>query len=287
MPVKTKAPEKEKIVPQLAPTEEIGVVTFDGRDYILNCLRMKDFEKDWRITHAMAAGIVPTLTDAIPATVDLRAPWWQVFDQGQHGSCVGCACADSVVRWHLVKANKLDQRTLLSVRFVWMASKELDTYTNYATTFIELDGTFLKAALDVVRKFGVVPADWLPYDPEKLYHGALGTFYGKAAQYKIGSYYNLGTNLNDWKMWLASHGPILTRLNVDDTWMNAKATHGNLDVYHPAAVYGGHAVALVGYTADRFIVRNSWGTNWGDQGFAYASMKYAQEAFTEAYGIVV
>ena len=50
---------------------------------------------------------------------------------------------------------------------------------------------------------------------------------------------------------------------------------------------GGHAIALVGYTPDRFIVRNSWGTGWGDKGFAYASLAYAKDAFTEAYGISV
>jgi C1A family cysteine protease len=47
-------------------------------------------------------------------------------------------------------------------------------------------------------------------------------------------------------------------------------------------------VALVGYTVDRFVVRNSWGaTGWGDGGFGYASLAYAREAFTEAYGVAV
>ena len=46
-------------------------------------------------------------------------------------------------------------------------------------------------------------------------------------------------------------------------------------------------MALVGYTSGRFIVRNSWGTDWGDGGFAYASLGYAAEAFTEAYGVEV
>ena len=80
----------------------------------------------------------------------------------------------------------------------------------------------------------------------------------------------------------------MTRLDVDATWDNAKKTNGNLDVYQPNTTRGGHAVALVGYTPDRFIVRNSWGTElWGDKGFGYASESYASEAFTEAYGVSV
>ena len=31
---------------------------------------------------------------------------------------------------------------------------------------------------------------------------------------------------------------------------------------------GGHAIALVGYTRKGFIVQNSWGPTWGDEGFA-------------------
>ena len=77
------------------------------------------------------------------------------------------------------------------------------------------------------------------------------------------------------------------RLDVDSTWDDASFTGGNLDLYDAAHTRGGHAVALVGYTADRFIVRNSWGTGWGDKGFGYASLAYAQQAFTEAYGVEV
>jgi C1A family cysteine protease len=45
-------------------------------------------------------------------------------------------------------------------------------------------------------------------------------------------------------------------------------------------------VALVGYTPEGFIVRNSWGVEWGDCGFGYASNAYAG-AFTEAYGVTL
>ena len=76
-------------------------------------------------------------------------------------------------------------------------------------------------------------------------------------------------------------------MNVDDTWYKATVNDGNMDEYFPDTARGGHAVALVGYSSGRFIVRNSWGTDWGDDGFAYASLAYAQDAFTEAYGVVV
>jgi C1A family cysteine protease len=41
----------------------------------------------------------------------------------------------------------------------------------------------------------------------------------------------------------------------------------------------------VGQSSNRFIVRNNWGTGWGDQG--YALLVYAQAAFKEAYGAVI
>lgn len=30
---------------------------------------------------------------------------------------------------------------------------------------------------------------------------------------------------------------------------------------------GGHAMCIVGYTKEGFILRNSWGRNWGDNGY--------------------
>jgi Papain family cysteine protease len=256
---------------------------------VLNCVPSRETERDWRYEHADQAGLLAARRAAIPASKDLRAAWWKVGDQGTSGSCVGWATADSVLRWHFVKSGRLKRNERLAPRFTWMASKETDQFISQPTTFIEVAGTSLKSALDVSRKYGAVREQVLPFASGKLFTGEEEAFYARAAQFKISSYFNLSLrrpgDIDEWRRWLATKGPILTRLNVDRTWDQAGDNAGNLDTYRRETAHGGHAIALVGYTPDRFIVRNSWGTGWGDRGFGYASLAYAQDAFTEAYGV--
>jgi hypothetical protein len=37
----------------------------------------------------------------------------------------------------------------------------------------------------------------------------------------------------------------------------------------PSGVHGRHAMLIVGYVGNFFVVKNSWGTDWGDQGYCY------------------
>ena len=261
----------------------------DGRP-ICNLLPSRNTEKDWRIEHALAAKAISVPVKPLPKSVDLRQRWWGIGDQGETGSCVGWGSTDAVARYHFVKAGKLTQSDHLSVRFTWLGSKETDTLTTRPETFIEQAGTTLKAAVDILRNYGAVPAALLPFQIDNfLYLEDEDNFYATAATRRIASYFNLGKKPNDWRAWLAAHGPILAALDVDTAWDKATANKGNLDTFLPKTVRGGHAIAIVGYTADkRFIVRNSWGTAWGDRGFAYASEAYIKDAFfDESYGVTL
>lgn len=255
--------------------------------WILNCLKSKNENADWGADAAVAD--YNDKEKQIPESKDLRESWWEIGNQGSTGSCVGWAAADSVLRWHFVKAGKINNNDKLSVRQIWMSSKETDVFVSRPTTFIEAAGTSIKTALDVARRYGCVLDSMLPFGSGKLYSGKTDKFYATAARLRIASYFNLGNNLATWRRWLALCGPILTRLNVDKTWYESKNNKGNMDTYVKIDdKMRGHAVALVGYTKDRFIVRNSWGTrDWGDEGFGYATDQYAKIAFTEAYGVEV
>lgn len=269
------------------PTKEASSVPHSAR--ICNLVPSRGTETDWHLTQAVASGAI-TAAAALPASVDLRAAWWAVGDQGNTGSCVGWASAEGVARYHMVAAGKIAKNIQLSPRFTWMASKETDGYVARPETFIEEAGTQLKAAMDVLRKYGAATMAQLPFNISTLmYAGDEDTFFANIAQRKISSYFNLLKDVNQWKTWLASHGPIMAGLSVDHTWDNATATHGNLDVFMPNTVRGGHAVTIVGYTSTgRIIIRNSWGTAWGDHGFGYATPAYIAGAFfNESYGATV
>ncbi len=46
---------------------------------------------------------------------------------------------------------------------------------------------------------------------------------------------------------------------------------------------GGHAVSIVGYDDNGFIIKNSWGTEWGDKGYGWVSFDYHRLFATEAF----
>ena len=279
--------------------------------FVRNCEYSRDQNDDWTFGDAAIAHkaaereksipnklVGPGLNKQAPPSVDLRTDWWKIRNQGNSGACVGFATADGVLRWQYVQKGMMEKEERPSPRFIWMANKETDDIVRFPTTFIEKAGTSTKLALRVAHKYGCVPDEMLPMSG-KLSALKANVFFSIAAQFRITAYYNLRKSessepnsdqelLDRWRQWIAFVGPVLTRLDVDKTWKNATDTGGKLASYdQDGKKFGGHAVCLVGYTSQHFIVRNSWGKSWGDKGFAYASNEYALNAFDEAYGAVI
>ncbi|MEP3329690.1 C1 family peptidase [Sedimentitalea sp.] len=259
--------------------------------FVLNCLPSKDTGDDWTTDDAMSAEFLCCDGDP-PPEIDLRRDWWPVGDQKKSGACVGFAAADGLLRWHYVQEGMISEDEKVSPRFIWMATKEIDEFTHYPTSFLDSAGTSTKTALKVAQKYGCVLETMLGMDG-KLSGMGTRAFFSIASQYRINAFYNLcktpGSAVERIKHWLSEQDPVLTRLDVDEAFKYAQRTEGHLVDYNPeeAADNGGHAVSIVGFKDDYLIIRNSWGDNWGDKGFAYAHREYFDAAFTEAYGAVL
>ena len=80
---------------------------------------------------------------------------------------------------------------------------------------------------------------------------------------------------------LASYGPLVTTMEVYSDFFSY---NGGVYSYVSGTLQGGHAVELIGYddVNQCFIVKNSWGTNWGESGFF--RIAYSQVNQTVQFG---
>jgi hypothetical protein len=238
-----------------------------------------------------------------PDALDLREdrPWYSVGDQEHTGSCIGWALADSVMRWQLVDAGRLPDRERLSPRFIWMASKEWQAQRrgrDHATvaellmewqpsTFLEEATTAAKDALQVARHLGVVTEPLLTWRGP-LNDGPEQEFWERAGQFRIDAYFSVGAarladRLRRWRQWISQHGPLMIVVATDSSLLEGETV---LSEFQPGERPGLHACALVGYTPDHFILRNSWGTDWADEGYALAAPAWLSPAVRESYGVL-
>jgi C1A family cysteine protease len=123
---------------------------------------------------------------------------------------------------------------------------------------------------------GTLNADYLestglPEESAYPYTGSNGTC-SSAAQgwqdntYTIGSWGSVPQSVSSLKAALAKYGPLPTAFMVYEDFMHYKS---GVYSYTTGKKLGGHAVLLVGYDDNdqAFIVKNSWNTGWGENGF--------------------
>jgi C1A family cysteine protease len=134
-----------------------------------------------------------------------------------------------------------------------------DNRTNYPS-----EGMYCRDVMDILSNKGVCFEEIYPYaSADKPASDIPQVAKDVAIKFKIKSY-AMVSSVDELKTALAASGPCLIAFPCYNSsmtfWMPSKAGE---------ALRGGHAVLIVGYTKDSFIVRNSWGTSWGDKGYTY------------------
>lgn len=131
---------------------------------------------------------------------------------------------------------------------------------------VDLDEIFYEAG---GSENGMTFKDALHY----LRHDGVNTDKGR---FKIHQYAMVGS-IPVLKYALVMNGPCIAGLPVNNEW--------GWDFWNGNDFVGGHAIAIIGYTEEGFIIRNSWGTQFGERG--YVILPYEDfENFYEIWTII-
>jgi C1A family cysteine protease len=217
----------------------------------------------------------------LPAKVDLRKQCPPVYDQGQIGSCTANAIA-AAIEFDRLKQKLADFTP--SRLFIYYNERSMEN--SVATD----SGAQIRDGVKSVSQLGVPPETEWPYvatpaDPNtnlwppgaKPAQKPPAPVYADALQHKAVTYESVSRDLAQFKGCLAAGYPFVLGFTVYSAFESSQvAKSGVLNLPTSAEqVIGGHAVMAVGYddTAQRFTIRNSWGSGWGMKG--YFTMPYA------------
>lgn len=210
----------------------------------------------------------------LPAKVDLRKLCPPVYDQGELGSCTANAIG-AAFEFGLMKQNKASDFTP-SRLFIYYNERVMEH-----TVKID-NGAEIRDGIKSVNKEGVCPEKMLPYDITKFAVKPGTACYKEALKHQALSYQRVTRKIEQMKGCLADGFPFVFGFTVYDSFeSDAVAKTGILNMpKKKEGVAGGHAVVAVGYndTSKRFIVRNSWGTDWGLEGYFTMPYDYLTEA---------
>ena len=221
--------------------------------------------------------VVPAeLRRRLPRHLDLRAACPPAYDQGQLQSCTANATAAAIqfVRRKVGLGPDFPPSRL----FIYYNARAIQGHVRCD------NGSQIRNGVKGVARLGVCAEDLWPYRFPRFVIKPSPRYYRAARSHRAIEYQRIrrDPDLNALRACLASGYPFIFGMavyedfegaEVQRTGMARMPRRGERHVGH------GHAVLAVGYddTAERFIVRNSWGPRWGQRGYFTLPFKYLLE----------
>lgn len=224
------------------------------------CLEEAPSPKDYKA--------VPNLT-SLPQVVDLREHCSPVEDQGQIGSCVACAVVGATEYQHR-KAGK--PAVDLSRMFVYYNARRMRGGEQ------EDCGTTISAGMAAFLAFGAPPEAAWPYDPALVAKTPDPDTFQKALD-NVPAEYARVDGFENVQGALARGYPVVFSVSIPQRCYAEAAGTGVIptpteqELAEIRTQHGRHAMLLVGYDLNdkTFLVRNSWGADWGTKGYCRMS----------------
>lgn len=192
--------------------------------------------------------------------VDLRRYSSPIENQRQLSSCVGNA---------VVGALELLQGLLgmpykdLSRLFVYYNARNEHGAQNIDK------GTYIRLAIQQLKNLGVCEEKLWMYNVTKVFVRPSWNAYREAYVNKIKNYYRITSEdvelCDDIRKSLRAHAPVVFGMHVDQSFVDNQKEVFTFP-QNPEFL-GSHAMVIVGFQNDNFILRNSWGEFWGKNGY--------------------
>lgn len=233
---------------------------------------VRDYDKE----SPKIAEVYKPLAVAASSKIDLREFFTPVENQGDLGSCTAHA-GTAILEYYERRAFK--NYVNASRLFLYKVTRKLAKLSGDS-------GAELRNTMQALVMFGAPPEEYCPYNVAKYDAEPDAFLYALADDYRATSYFrhdpagqtDPNKVLASLKESLAKGIPVMFGTTVYNSFPGLGAPNNPLGrIPFPGQrdkVAGGHAMVLVGYddTTSEFLIRNSWGTSWGDKG--YGRMPY-------------
>lgn len=268
-------------------------------NYKMGWVPQKADPRDYSLKHPEIKNTI--FKGALPKIVSMLDEDTPIEDQGELGSCTSFAGA-GIIQYY-AKNNKKVPNVDLSELFLYFWNR----YVDNGGSLVKINpkyypdedtGSTIRSTAKVLQKMGdCLESDW-PYDIKKYNNVPPSDITQKAKAFSNLKYFTIAENTNkiiNMKTVLASGIPLMFGSMVSNSIFNVGKNGKEPFEKYPNA--GGHARSIFGYNdtisipgtrnKGAFIVRNSWGKNWGMNGYSYVSYDVFKTQPTDCTGIKV
>jgi C1A family cysteine protease len=251
------------------------------KDYSINTPNVSNLIKP--LLKMKAGGAV----EKLPVSVDLRPKMSPIRDQLSLGSCTAFAMSGIV---EYFEKNIYHKYTPVSCLFTYKATRNLMRLKGDT-------GAYMRSVMGSLALFGVPPEEFYQYDITKFDDEPPAFTYAFASNFQSMKYVRLDhpnataeNTMRLIKQFLNNGYPSIFGFTVFES-IDEAANNGGF-IPFPSEnedILGGHAMVLCGYDdkTKNFIIRNSWGKEWGADGFGFLPYRYFEERLSDDVWIII